>query len=130
VTGLVAALDHIHPDLALGDKAILESLARGSFGPDHSLDTLAFEVIFEHVPSQLVGELERLDQPLLFQRRKLPLTGQLGTVRKTDKCLVKALQTLVPADIRVNRHIVILAESANEGILKSGLTSCSRRPIY
>jgi hypothetical protein len=39
-------------------------------------------------------------------------------LRKTIKCLVKALQTLVPADIRVCKHLVMIAQSANDRSLK------------
>jgi hypothetical protein len=119
VTGLVAALGHIHPDFTIGNEAILESLTGGPSGPDDALDTLAFEVILEHVPSQLMGELESLNQPLLFERRKLPLASQLGAFRQTDEGFVKALQTLVPADIGVGRHGVKVGGKNEEGKMKN-----------
>ena len=67
VGGQVARLDHVHPGFAVFDQTIAKRLAGRVSGADHPLDSLGFQEILQNVPAQLVGELESLDQALLFE---------------------------------------------------------------
>jgi len=67
-----------------------------------------------------VSALKRLNQPLLFQRRKIPLPGQPDGFREKDKCFAKTPQTLVPSDVKVVKHKVTVADDATGGSFKFG----------
>jgi hypothetical protein len=87
-----AAADHFHPALAVLDQAFLERLARRIARTGDAGVARIGEVFLHHIPRQLVGELERLDQSLFFQigkrallaRRHCPgeLIKRLGVIGK------------------------------------------------
>lgn len=63
----VAALDGFHPAFAVLNQALLERFADGVTRASDARVALVDEVVFHHVPGQFVGELEGLDEALLFQ---------------------------------------------------------------
>ena len=67
VRGLVARLDHVHPSVAIHDQLIFKGFTGGILGTDDANETLIFQVILPHIPSQFMRELKALDQALLLK---------------------------------------------------------------
>ena len=69
----IAALDHLHPGMAVVDQSDRECLPCCVLRAEDVRCAAGFEKILERVPGKLVGALKRLNQSLLFQVGKVAL---------------------------------------------------------
>ena len=92
---LVAALEHLHPPLAIVDQVSSKSFAGRVTGTRDRGISLIFEVILHDVPGQLMGELEGLDQPQLFDLRQGPLPAQFHRSGELLKRLLVVTEALL-----------------------------------
>ena len=99
VRGSVAALNHLHPDLAVVDQARLERLACGVFGAVEVLHAALSQKVPHRPPREFVRVLERLDQPLLFEFREFALSGQLDRFLQLGERLDKVVEASHPAAV-------------------------------
>lgn len=96
---LVVAPDHLHPAFAVLDQAFLERLAHRVARSRNAGVALIREVILHHIPGQFMGELERLDQSLLFKPGERTLPARRHRVAELTQRLGVIGETLLPADI-------------------------------
>src|SRR5206468_5957986 len=96
---LVAAVDHLHPDVAVIDQPGGKRSPRGVLRTIEVRCAARFQKILERVPSKLMREFKCLNQTLLFQVRKLALSRQPRSIRQLSERFLEILEPLSPAHI-------------------------------
>src|ERR1700686_24893 len=96
---LVAAFDHFHPPLAIGNEPLVEGFANGIARTGDRLVSLECEVVLHDIPGKFMGKLEGLDETLLFEIGQGTLSRE--NYRFGQLCESRGIigQTLLPANI-------------------------------
>jgi len=97
--GRIPAFNHLHPHVAIIEKATLVRFASRIFRPIQRLNTHAFKEILERIPGQFMRVLESLNQPLLLKLAQLPLTGKFDCAIELAESLNEMIVPLYPANV-------------------------------
>ena len=95
----VAGLDHVHPGLAVRNQPILERGAAGISRTNQTEDALLLQVVLQHIPGQLMGELKGMDQAQLLQPGQRAFTSHRHRVRQALQRPGEIGEALQPANI-------------------------------
>ncbi len=106
VSEKVAVIEHVNPDLPIGENLGRECILQHLPGRDRGKDKAAlFQVILHGLPCEFEAILESLDDAFLFQLIQCR-GAPLHRVAQKHECSVEVLKALFPADVGIPIHEV------------------------
>ena len=95
--------DHVHPDLSVFNQSVLKGFPGGISGTMNR-GSLVLKKILHHLPGQLVGVFEGLNQTLFLKQTEFSLFAQEHRIIQLSERNLEIVKALDPANSRIS-HI-------------------------